>query len=69
MILECQKVYLLTLLLHGIFYYIFLSGARNFFVLRQISNIFFAIWVNFDAFFSQRMKKGILSKGTPFDNE
>lgn len=40
MILECQKVYLLTLLLHGIFYYIFLSGATNFLVLGQIFDVF-----------------------------
>ncbi len=30
--------------------------------------IFLAIWVDFDTFFSYRTTKGILSKGTPFDN-
>lgn len=40
MILECQKVYLLTLWLHGIFYYIFLFHATNFLVLRQILVVF-----------------------------
>ena len=40
MILECQKVYLLTLLLHGIFYYIFLFIATNFPVSKQIFDFF-----------------------------
>lgn len=40
MILECQKVYLLTLLLHGIFYYIFLFGATYFLVFRQNFDVF-----------------------------
>ena len=36
MILECQKVYLLTLLSHGIFYYIFIDNARAFYASGRI---------------------------------
>lgn len=40
MILECQKVYFLTLQLCRIFYHILLFHATNFFVLRQIFDVF-----------------------------
>lgn len=37
---KCQKVYLLTLLLREIFYYILLSHATNFLALREIFDDF-----------------------------
>ncbi len=58
-------MYLLTLWLHGIFYYIFLFDATNFFVLRQI---FSGIQVDFDVFLLNWVHIGIMSKGTLFDS-
>ncbi len=37
--MECQKVYLLTLQLHGIFYYIYVAYAMNFLTLRRIFGV------------------------------
>lgn len=64
---ECQKVYFLTLWLHGIFYYVLLCPATCFLVLGQMSYIFFEIWVNSDVFLPAWMFMGILSKSTLFD--
>lgn len=48
--MECQKVYLLTLQLYGIFYNIFLSGATDFLVLSLILDIFDGFQADFDVF-------------------